>query len=180
MGMACDIQALTAGQIAALRADPDLALEIGMAHHDKKAETLLDEPLCEVLYLDKCWDILRFLLLRAGRETDRHDRKDWSSELLYGEEIGESTGYGEPCLRDIADTQEFAAFLQPLTLERLLSHFNCQEMLDENVYIVSESDVSDAEGERNLREYASHYFVHLREYALKAAASQCGLLLTIY
>ena len=179
MGMVCVIQALTERQIAALRAKPRLTLDVISAHYDKKAETLFDEPLCEQLDLDKCWDILRFLLLSAAGEIDSPDRNDWSSELLFRKSIGQNTGYGRPYLRSIAETQEFAAFLHPLTLDQLLSHFNCQEMLEEKVYGVWRHDVGNEKREREIRKYASFYYPELRDYVVKAAASQCGLLLAI-
>lgn len=180
MGMSCEIQALSSGQIKAICDAPDLASEIAFAHSDGKAETLLDEPLREQLNLDKSWDLLRFLMNKAGGQ-DGPDRTDWSSELLMSDEDLDAEdidmGYGPPYLRSIAETKKFAGFLQSLTLDQLLSYWNLQEMLKKEVYLIAKNVSADEE--RSLREYASSYYPDLRDYVLKAAAAECCLLLWI-
>jgi hypothetical protein len=179
MGMECEIQALSSGQIAALYDDADLVSEIAFAHSDGKADTLLDEPLREPLILDKSWDLLRFLMIKAGGGDESPDRQDWSNELLVSDEdldLGDiDMGFGPPYLRSIAETKQFAGFLQSLTLDQLLSHWNYEAMLKERVYLISEP--FDADEDRGLREYASSHYPALRDYVLKAAAEDCGLLL---
>jgi hypothetical protein len=198
MGISCQIRALTEGQIDVLFDHPDRVWDIAYNHDDdsedsedddKEGEdedsdgggeplaTLLDEPLLEDLWLDKSWAILRFLLRKADPRSsaDLHDFGNPSSDLLWGETVGdEPADYYGPYLRSIEDTQAFAAFLQPLNLDQLLSHFDWKEMRKSRVYLVS-----DDEEEEGLREYAGENFLALREYVLKAAASGCGLLLWV-
>jgi hypothetical protein len=163
----------------ALSADPESAFDVAIGlYAEETAETLADEPLCENLDLDKSWAILRFLLLKAGEQAGRSEY-DWSTELLCGEIIGEPADYAGPHLRDIDETREFAAFLDPLPVDRLFSLFDAEEMAEEDVYMVWEDVVGDEQSERELREYASAHYVSLREYVLKAAASRCGLLLVV-
>jgi hypothetical protein len=181
MGMVCEIQALSSGQIAALYENADLPSEIAFAHSNGTAETLLDEPLRKQVDLDKSWDLLRFLMIQAGGDDDSPDRKDWSSELLLSDEdldLGDiDMGFGPPYLRSIAETKKFAGFLQSLTMDQLLSHWNHEEMLKRRVYLISDRFAADED--RKLREYASSYYPILRDYVVKAAAEDCGLLLWI-
>ncbi len=184
MGMQGELQALTSRQVEALRANPDMVSDIPFAHSDGNAETLFDEPLRESLDLENSWDILRFLMNKAGGQ-DGPDRKDWSSELLCADEdLGAEDidmGYGPPYLRSIEETKKFASFLQSVDLDRLLSHLNCPGMLKEKIYGVYPARNPDEEKvqERGLREYASGYFPLLRDYVVKAAAAECALLLWI-
>jgi hypothetical protein len=139
--------------------------------------SLLDEPLLEDLWLDKSWAILQFLLRKAAGHSpaDIHDFGNPASDLLWGETVGdEPADYYGPLLRSIEDTESFAAFLQPLNLDQLLSHFDWKEMRKSKVYLVW-----DDEEEEGLREYAGENFLALREYVLKAATSRCGLLLWV-
>jgi hypothetical protein len=184
MGMVCEIQALSASQIAALCGDPELASDVIFGPPEGEPAMLADEPLREQFYMDKCWDLLRFMMNRAGGQ-DGSARTDWSSELLVADEDadmeGVDAGYGPPYLRSIGETKKFADFLQGLTLDHLLSHWNTQEMLKERIYLVSEEKSPDqqAERDRELREYAASYYPSLRDYVLKAAAENCGLMLWI-
>jgi len=185
MGMACELQVLTARQVEALKANPQLVYDVISAHSDGTAETLFDEPLPKELYLDKCWDILRFLMKKAGGQ-DGPNRKDWSSERLFGDEELSAdeeldTGYGVPYLRSIKETKKFADFLQQLTMDQLLSHLNYQVMMGARVYgIASAQDPNEEKQEIDgAREYASDYYPDLRDYVLKAAAAECALLLWI-
>jgi hypothetical protein len=192
MGMSCTIRALTEGQIEAVFANPDRVWDVAYNDEEDWDESddaddsdnepiaiLLGEPLLEELDLDKSWAILRFLLLKAAGQPLTYDRDDFSSELLHGDGVGdEPADYVGPCLRSVEDTQEFAAFLQPLTVDQLLSHFDWQAMRKADIYLVWDDD-ADEEEMRGLREYAAQNFVALREYVLKAAASQCGLLLWV-
>jgi hypothetical protein len=184
MGMVCELQALSARQIAALCEDPGLAEDVIFGPPEGESATLGDEPLREQLSLDKCWDLLRFMMNKAGGQ-DVPDRTDWSSELLVGDEDADleevDAGYGQPYLRSIAETKKFADFLQGLTVEQLLSHWNTPEMLKGQTYLVSEekSPEAQAESDRRMREYAGSYYPELRDYVMKAAADQCGLLLWI-
>jgi hypothetical protein len=174
MGMSCAIQALTASQIEALYEDPSVTWDVFSAHVDGEAETMFDEPLCQDLSLDKSWAIVRFLLLKAAGWSSHRDNIDPSTELLYGDEVGDQGDYYGPYLRDIKETRAFAKFLRPLTLDKVMSHFDWQEMRKESVYLVG-NDQADEEVQRELREYAGEYFRLLREYVLKAADSGCGL-----
>jgi hypothetical protein len=97
-------------------------------------------------------------------------------ELISGEAIGKQGDYYGPYLRDIADTKVFAAHLRSMTLDKLMLHFDCQNMLEDGAYLVEEDDVGD---ERDLREYVSQHYPALREYVLRAAASQSGLLIWV-
>ncbi|GAB2176464.1 DUF1877 family protein [Dongia sp. agr-C8] len=183
MGMVCELQALSARQIAALCDDPAMAEDVIFGPPEAGSATLADEPLREQLSLDKCWDLLRFMMNKAGGQ-DVPDRKDWSSELLLSDEDADlevDAGYGPPYLRSIAETKKFADFLQSLTVEQLLSHWNTSEMLKAKIYLVSEEKSPEAqeENDRRMREYAGSYYPELRDYVLKAAAADCGLLLWI-
>lgn len=187
MGMVCEIQALSARQIAALCEDPSLAEDVIFGSDEKEGEQtamLAEEPLREQLYLDKCWDLLRFMMNKAGGQ-DVPDRQDWSSELLVSDEdaeLGEvDAGYGPPYLRSIIETTQLADFLRALTVDQLLSHWNTQEMLKTRVYLVYEEKTPEEQEQRadDLRRYAASYYPSLRDYVLKAAADQCGLLLWI-
>ena len=172
--MACIIQALTAPQIAALRGNPDLTWQVLTAHENKTSKAPFEEPLCEELELDKSWSILQYLLQRIAEEIDSYE------ELISGDPIGEPGDYYGPYLRDIADTGKLAAFLDPLTVDQLLTYFDGAEMEEQGVYFMGYENVEeDEEIERELHEYAGHHFVALREYVLKAAASGCGLLLLV-
>ena len=184
MGMVFEIQALSARQIAAICDDPELASDVVFGPEEGESTMLADEPLREQLNLDKCWDLLRFMMNKAGGQ-DVPNRQDWSSELLFGDEEADmeevDTGYGPPYLRSIAETKKFADFLQGLTLDRLLSHWNTQEMLNQDIYLVDQQKTPDKqdESDRDLREYAASHYPSLRDYVMKAAADQCGLLLWI-
>jgi len=171
--MACWIQAITEQQMEALIADPSLTQKVFEAHSDGTAEKLFGEPLCEELDLDKSWAIINYLLI-GGADMSGSDE-----ELISGEAIGEQGDYYGPYLRDIADTQKFAAHLQSMTWDRLLLDFDCQKMLEYGVYLVWEDEIGDEECERDLREYVSGHYQSLREYVLRAAASQCDLLLWV-
>jgi hypothetical protein len=203
MGMSCQIRALTEGQIDVLFDHPNRVWDFAynednaFASDDEDEDededdddddddreplaTLLSEPLPEDLWVDKSWAILQFLLRKAaGRPpANINDLGDPSSELLWGETVGdEPADYYGPLLRSIEETQQFAAFLQPLTSDQLLSHFDWQEMRKSKVYLVWEDD-ADEKRIRGLREYAVENFVALREYVLKAASLRCGLLLWV-
>lgn len=184
MGMVCELQALSGRQIEALCDDPELASDVIFGPPEGESAMLADEPLREQLYLDKCWDLLRFMMNKAGGQ-DVPDRTDWSSELLCADEDADfeevDAGYGPPYLRSIAETKKFADFLRDLTVDQLLSHWNTQEMLKERIYLVSEEKSPDEQEQRDreLREYAASYYPSLRDYVLKAATDQCGLLLWI-
>lgn len=184
MGMVCELQALSARQIAALCDDPEQASDVIFGPPEGESAMLADEPLRDRLDIDKCWDLLRFMMNKAGGQ-DVPNREDWSSELLFGDEDADleevDAGYGPPYLRSITETKKFAEFLQRMTVDQLLSHWNTQEMLKEQIYLVSEEKSSDEQEQRDreLREYAASYYPNLRDYVLKAAADQCGLLLWI-
>ncbi len=209
MGMACEIRALTERQIEVLLANPDRVWDVAFGDDEvedeyeddetdetdetdedkdddeadgnehEKIEALLGEPLREELYLDKSWHVLHFLLRRAAGRAPRDNSDDSSSDLIFGELIGdEPADYYGPYLRSVEETRQFADFLRSLTLDQLMSHFNWQEMQKAEVYLVWK-EVVDAEEERDLREYAGGYFEALREYVVKAAESRCGLLLIV-
>jgi hypothetical protein len=162
-----------------LSANPSAAFSVAIGLHSQETkEKLFDEPLAENLDLDKSWAVLRFLLLKAGVQAGRSE-DDWSIELLYGEIIGEPADYAGPHLRDIEETQAFAAFIEPLTVEQLMPLFDAEEMWEEDVYLVEEDTLEDEGALGELREYAAENYAALREYILKAAASRCGLLLVV-
>jgi hypothetical protein len=193
MGMACEIRALTERQIEALLANPARVWDVAFGDEDddeeddereedldeeedeERIEALLGEPLREELYLDKSWDILRYLLRKSAGHRFRDDGHP-PSELIYGELLAEPEIHG-PHLRRVKETRDFADFLRPLTEDRLLELFNWQEMSKADVYLIA-GDPGPRE-EQELREYAAQHFQALREYVLNAADSHCGLLLWV-
>ncbi len=177
MAMTCMIRALTADQIDVLFDNPDLVFDVAIDMQDDDTAELLGEPLFEVHRLDKAWDILRFLLIKAGKQAGR-SVDDRAIELLWGEIIGEPADFAGPHLREIDDTQEFARFIEPVSADRLISLFDAEELQKERVYLMGREDVGE-EDERELREYVHGHYVSLRDYVLKAAAAECGLLLVV-
>lgn len=204
MGMACELLALTPGQMDAICDSYKLAHKVVFGDYDEDEDEdedkdkdkdederedegpakLAGEPLRERLYIDKCWGLLRFMLNKAGGQGD--SKGDWTGDILFADMAGAITeidaGYGfPPYLRSVEATREFADFLSTLTVEQLLSHWDTEEMLKDRVYLVyKEGDPArQEEADRDLRGYAASHFPDFRAYVMQAAAAGCGLLISI-
>jgi len=134
--------------------------------------TVFDEPVRKSLELMKSWAMLRFLMMKF--EVDNTEIP--ANGLLEGELIGDEVGYGSASLRDAAETERFARFLQSVDLDRLLSRVNYREMLAQKLYAFPYGDKPDAFYEAEVREDLTEYYPQLRDYVAKAAAAKHGLL----
>jgi|AraplaMF_Col_mMF_1032025.scaffolds.fasta_scaffold00042_79 hypothetical protein len=93
---------------------------------------------------------------------------------MGGELIDEDSGsFG---LRDLEDTQEFARYLQAVTPEQLLSRVNYRQMATKKIHDLPRGSQPDAVYEEEVRRIVSEDYPKLRDYVMKAAAAQHGLL----
>jgi Domain of unknown function (DUF1877) len=129
-------------------------------------------PFEQALDLEKSWHILHYLF--TGQVDDAQAPGD---ALLTGEELGDDVGYGPPRLHDENETRDFARFLSALDVARLQERLNYREMLGARVYSMPMGPRSDAEFEAELRAEVRVYFPRLREYVVRMAAKQDGLLI---
>jgi hypothetical protein len=141
-----------------------------------KARGRLDEagPLEEALSLEKSWHMLHYLF------TGHVD--PWQAPgnaLLTGEALGEDVGYGPPRLHGEEETLGFAHFLGTVDLAQLQERVNFREMSGIGVYAMPMGRGSEAEFEAMLRMEVASYFPRLRDYVVKMAEKQNGLLMWV-
>jgi len=179
MSMICSVLGVSPAQMAALRANPDLASYLAM-HADeapmgRAAAPGLLTALGAVeapLDLHKSWHLLHYLFAGDVGPTEAVE-----SALMSGEELGEDLGYGPPRLHDAAATAAFAAFLKQLTSEKLEARLNLEEMQRAGVYAIPMGPRVTKRDEDDLREEIGAYFEPLRDYVLKMVAKNHGLLI---
>jgi Domain of unknown function (DUF1877) len=129
-------------------------------------------PFEQALDLEKSWHILHYLF------TEHIDDANAPGDaLLTGEELGDDLAYGPARLHDEKETQDFARFLNALDVARLQERVNYREMLRVGVYSMPMGQYSDAEFEAQLRAEVGSYFPRLRDYAVRMAEKQDGLLI---
>ncbi len=128
-------------------------------------------PLEDALSLEKSWHMLHYLF--TGHVDPWNDPGD---ALLTGEGLGEDFGYGPARLHSKKETLDFASFLQTLDLIRLQERVNYREMLRIGIYAMPMGPGSEAEFEAMLRAEVTSYFPRLRDYVVKMAEKQNGLL----
>lgn len=207
MSMICWVQVLSPDHIAALRRTPSLASDLARVAQDDQqrgrlavaisrmpvdkraaaealyraseernaeARTRLERigPFEPPLDLEKSWHILHYLF--TGHVDASRAPGD---ALLTGEELGEDVGYGPARLHDDRETSEFARFLETLKAAELQQRVNYREMSRIGVYSMPMGRDSDAEYEGELRAEVASYFPRLRDYVVKAAKQQDGLLI---
>jgi hypothetical protein len=129
-------------------------------------------PFEQALDLEKSWHIFHYLF--TGHIDDAKAPGD---ALLTGEELGDDLGYGPARLHDERETQDFARFLNALDVARLQERLNYREMLRVGVYSMPMGPGSDAEFEAELRAEVGSYFPRLRDYVVRMAEKQDGLLI---
>ena len=179
MSMICNVLGVSPAQMAALRANPDLASYLAM-HVDEvpmgrsAAPSTLTAlgPVETPLDLHKSWHLLHYLFAGDIEPTGAAE-----SALMGGEELGEDLGYGPPRLHDAAATAAFGAFLKQLTSEKLQARLNLEEMQRAGVYAIPMGLRVTKRDEDDLREEIAAYFGPLREYVLKMVARNHGLLI---
>jgi hypothetical protein len=129
-------------------------------------------PFEQALDLEKSWHIFHYLF------TGHIDAaKAPGDALLTGEELGDDLGYGPARLHDEKETQDFARFLNALDVARLQERLNYKEMSRLGVYSMPMGPGSDAEFEAELRAEVGAYFPRLRDYVVRMAEKQDGLLI---
>ena len=168
MSMLCYVLGLTPDQVKALRAAPDLAVEVAMAAMGVGDASPVG-PLQEALDLQKSWHILHYLFTGSIDDT-----RSPGAGLLSGEELGEDIGYGPARLHDQKRAAEFARFLESHDVATLLARMNVAEMASIGIYGMPRGPGSD--DDRGLREEVGYYFPQLRDYVVQAAQKQGGLL----
>ncbi|MGA8496213.1 MAG: DUF1877 family protein [Xanthobacteraceae bacterium] len=129
-------------------------------------------PFEQALDLEKSWHIFHYLF--TGHVDDAKAPGD---ALLTGEELGDDVGYGPARLHDEKETQDFARFLNVLDVARLQERLNYREMSRVGVYSMPMGPGSDAEFEAELRAEVGAYFPRLRDYVVRMAEKQDGLLI---
>jgi hypothetical protein len=131
-------------------------------------------PLEEALGLDKSWHMLHYLF------TGHVDLASAPGDaLMTGEELGEDVGYGPARLQGEKETLDFARFLKTVDLARLQERVNYREMLRIGVYQMPRGPASDAQLEAQLRAEVASYFPRLRDYVVRTADKQNGLLIWV-
>jgi hypothetical protein len=173
--MICSVLGVSPVQIAALRANPDLASYLAI-HADegqmgRPAAMAALGPLETPLDLHKSWHLLHYLFAGDVGPTGAVE-----SALMNGEELGEDLGYGPPRLHDAAATAAFGAFLKQLTSEKLKARLNLEDMQRAGVYAIPMGPRVSKRDEDDLREEIGAYFEPLREYVLRMTAKNNGLL----
>ncbi len=129
-------------------------------------------PLEDALGLEKSWHMLHYLFTGQAGLSEAP-----GSALLTGEEIGEDMGYGPARLHDETETLNFAQFLATVDAAQLQERVNYSEMSRSGVYGMPWGGGSDSEFEDMLRADAASFFPRLRDYAVKMADKQNGLLI---
>lgn len=172
MSMICSVLGLSPMQIKALRATPALATAVAMAAEGVGRGDLRQlGPLQEPLSLEKSWHIQHYLFTGSVDNANPP-----GGALLGGEELGEDIGYGPVRLHDEKATAEFARFLETLDLMSLQERMNLGEMARIGIYGVPMGSIPDALDESELQEELEYFFPQLRDYVLKVAEKQGGLL----
>jgi hypothetical protein len=181
MSMICSVLGLSPAQITALRATPSIASDLAQMTQDQqlgaqeaKVRARLEQlgPFEQPLDLEKSWHILHYLF------TGHIDAsKAPGDALLTGEELGDDVGYGPARLHDEKETQDFARFLAGSDVARLQGLVNYREMSRAGIYSMPMGPGSDAEYDAGLRAEVGSYFPPLREYVVRMAAKQFGLLI---
>jgi hypothetical protein len=129
-------------------------------------------PIEQALGLEKSWHMLHHLF------TGHVDVSQAPGDaLLTGEDLGEDLGYGPARLHDEKETRDFARFLATLDVMQLQERVNYQAMSGIGVYSMPRGPGSEAEYESELRAEVGCYFPRLREYVVKMAEKQDGLLI---
>jgi hypothetical protein len=131
-------------------------------------------PLEEALGLEKSWHMLHYLF--TGHVDPASAPGD---ALMTGEEVGEDAGYGPARLQGERETLEFARFLKTVDVVRLQERVNYREMKRIGVYAMPMGQGSDAEFEAQLRAEVASYFPRLRDYVVRMADKQNGLLIWV-
>jgi hypothetical protein len=132
-------------------------------------------PLEEAISLEKSWHMLHYLF--TGHMWE--DVPAPGNQLVTGEDIGEDMGYGPARLHEPKATQEFARFLQTQDVSRLQERVNYREMASLQVYGMPMGHGNDAEHQTDLRQEVGLYFPKLRDYVVKMADKQYGLLIWV-
>jgi hypothetical protein len=127
-------------------------------------------PFEQTLNLAKSWHILHYVFTGLVDDT-----KAPGDALLTGEPLGADVGYGPARLHDSRETQDFARYLT--SLSRLQERVHYREMSRIGVYSMPMGPGSDAEHEAELRAEVTSYFPQLREYVVRMAEKQNGLLI---
>ena len=178
--MICSVLGVSPSQIAALKANPALAsyLAIHMDEAQFGGGSVLSGvltalgPVEKALDLHKSWHLLHYLFAGDIGPTEAVE-----SALMSGEELGEDLGYGPPRLHDAAATAGFGAFLKELTSTALQTRLNLEEMQRAGVYAIPMGTRTIAHDEDELRDEIGAYFEPLRDYVLKMASKNHGLLI---
>ena len=165
MSMLCYVLGLSPEQIKALRVKPSLATDVAMAAMGE-GDVSQFGSLQEALDLQKSWHMLHYLFTGSIDDTRSH-----GAALLSGEELGEDIGYGPVRLHGEKATAEFARFLESVDLEGRLARMNVAEMANAGVYSMPDGDEEDG-----IRDEIGYYFPQLRDYVVRVAQKQGGLL----
>lgn len=129
-------------------------------------------PFEEALSLEKSWHMLHYLF--TGHV---YDAPAPGNALVAGEDIGDDMGYGPARLHEPKATQEFASFLQTQDVSQLQERVNYREMASLQIYSMPMGRGTDAQFEAELRQEVGLYFPQLRDYVVKMAEKQYGLLI---
>lgn len=121
------------------------------------------------LDLHKSWHMLHYLFTGTAWEGDAPA----ATLLLGGQEVGEDMGYGPARVLPVADTAEFAKYLDGLDLEKLYERLDAAAMRALEIYCAPDDDDDVAE----LGDDLEHYFPQLRAFVADAAQKGNGLLI---
>lgn len=187
MSLRGELVALTARQMEAIRADPEVYLKTLQANKFNDPMMFCDEPLTRALWLNNTWDLFRVMqetLYQHRRELGQEMPGDWS--LFVGDEVDEDRDdieMGEPDrLRSPEDTKQLAQVLDSITLEELLGLLDTYDLVsglhDLDFYYLPNGQ-TDEEIEAEMAEDLEAYFPKLQKYVREAAAAGKGLLSSV-
>lgn len=132
------------------------------------------QPEPDLFNLDKRWHFFHYLF--TGHGWTRGDLPEGA--LFAGKEVGPDEGFGRARLLGPEDTAKFAAFLQGLTVERLIARIDFAAMRREKIYAFD--GYAGTPGDREeCEDDVQSFFPPLRDFVDEQAAQRRGLLFTM-
>jgi hypothetical protein len=179
MGMTCYFVAVSEQDMSDIAANPTLLLTLtlkgefsaedmellGMTEEDSEWEPNV-KP--KILYVDKAWDGMNFLLSKAGVGFPYTFINAGGIELDATEE---DWGYGPPRSFDSAEVQELARMMKDIDVDALFEQADPEELENADVYCFS----MDEPKEESIG-YFTHYLAELKTFIRDAAAENRALI----
>ena len=127
----------------------------------------------EEMDIDKSWNALHFLLTGTGMDGEFPE----NFLILGGDEVGDiDVGYGPARAIMANQVHMIHELLQSTSTEELMSRYDAEKMMAENVYPEIWTSGADAEN----REYTSEFYKELKQFIAAAASRNLGVVISTF